>query len=158
MLKKKKKKKLVGRDQAQIGVSVSHQLSWEALFPCFPGQGTLFPPGLPAGRQRIIQTVESKTHLHSTFPGCVTLGSHLPSLWSGENKLYLLAKLLQSCPALSYPMDCSPPGSSVLGILQARMLEWVAISSSRESFPPRDQTCISYVSWIGRLFFTVSTT
>ena len=43
------------------------------------------------------------------------------------------AKLLQSCPALCDPMDHSPPGSSVHGILQARILEWVAISSSRGS-------------------------
>ena len=41
------------------------------------------------------------------------------------------------------PMDCSPPGSSVHGILQARILEWVAMPSSRGSSPPRDQTCIS---------------
>ena len=40
-------------------------------------------------------------------------------------------------------MDCSPPGSSDLGILQARILEWVAISSSRGSSRPRDPTCIS---------------
>ena len=39
------------------------------------------------------------------------------------------AKLLQSCPALCEPMDCSPPGSSVHGILQARILEWVAMRS-----------------------------
>ena len=39
----------------------------------------------------------------------------------------------QSCPTLCNPMDCSPPGSSVHGILQARILEWVAISSSRRS-------------------------
>ena len=37
------------------------------------------------------------------------------------------AKLLQSCLTLSDPMDCSPPGSSVHGIFQARVLEWVAI-------------------------------
>ena len=37
------------------------------------------------------------------------------------------AKLLQSCPALCDPMGCSPPGSSVRGILQARILEWVAM-------------------------------
>ena len=43
----------------------------------------------------------------------------------------------QSCPTLCNPMDCSPPGSSVHGILQARILEWVAISSSRGSFWPR---------------------
>ena len=40
------------------------------------------------------------------------------------------AKSLQSCPTPSDPMDCSPPGSSVHGILQARILEWVAISFS----------------------------
>ena len=40
------------------------------------------------------------------------------------------------------PMDCSPPGSSVHGTSQARILEWVAISFSRGSSPPRDLTCI----------------
>ena len=43
------------------------------------------------------------------------------------------AKSLQSCPTLCDPMDCSPPGSSVHGILQARILEWVAMPSSRGS-------------------------
>ena len=43
----------------------------------------------------------------------------------------------QSCPTLCNSMDCSPPGSSVHGILQARILEWVAISFSRGSSPPR---------------------
>ena len=44
----------------------------------------------------------------------------------------------QSCPTLCGPMDCSPPGSSVHGILQARRLEWVAISFSKGSSRPRD--------------------
>ena len=48
------------------------------------------------------------------------------------------------------PMDCSLPGSSVHGILQVRILEWVAISFSRGSSQPRDQTCFSCVSCIGR--------
>ena len=60
------------------------------------------------------------------------------------------AKLLQSCPTLCKPMDCSPPGSSVHGILQARVLEWVVMPSSRGSSRPRDLTCISSVSCIGR--------
>ena len=47
-------------------------------------------------------------------------------------------------PSLFNPMDCSPPGSSVHGILQARILEWVAISFSRRSSGPRDQTCFSF--------------
>ena len=48
------------------------------------------------------------------------------------------------------PRDCSPPGSSVHGILQARILEWVAVSFSRGSSWPRDWTQDSYVSWTGR--------
>ena len=47
-------------------------------------------------------------------------------------------------------MDCSPPGSSVHGLLQARILEWVTMPSSRESVAPRNQTRVSCVSWIGR--------
>ena len=61
----------------------------------------------------------------------------------------------QSCLTLCNPMDCcSPPGSSVHGIFQARILEWVAISSSRESSPPRDRTHVSCVSCIADGFFT----
>ena len=56
------------------------------------------------------------------------------------------------------PMDCSTPGSSVHGILQARILEWVAIPSCRGSSWPRHHTCIFYVSCIGRWVFTTSTT
>ena len=48
------------------------------------------------------------------------------------------AKSLHSCPTLCDPMDCSPPGSPVYGILQARILEWVAMSS-RGSSRPRDR-------------------
>ena len=50
---------------------------------------------------------------------------------------------VQSCPTLCNPMDCNPPGFSVHGISQARILEWVAISYARESSQPRDQTCVS---------------
>ena len=55
-----------------------------------------------------------------------------------------------SCPTLYNPMDCSPPGSSVHGILQPRILEWVAISSSRGASRPRDQTQVSRIA--GRFF------
>ena len=61
------------------------------------------------------------------------------------------AMSLQSCPTLSYPIDHSPPGSSVDGILQARILEWVAMPSFRGSSPLRDRTCVSWVSCTGRL-------
>ena len=60
------------------------------------------------------------------------------------------AKLLQSCPTLCNPMDHSLPGSIVPEILQARILEWVAMSSSMGSSWPSDWTRLSYVSYIGR--------
>ena len=52
-------------------------------------------------------------------------------------------KLLQWCPSLCDPMDCSPPGSSVHGILWARILQWVALPSSSRSSWPRDRTHVS---------------
>ena len=51
--------------------------------------------------------------------------------------------VIQSCPTLCNPMDCSPPGSSVHGILQARIVEWVSIPFSRGSSQHRSQTCDS---------------
>ena len=60
------------------------------------------------------------------------------------------AKSLQSCLTLCDPMDCSPPGFSVLGIVQVRILEWVAMPSFRGTSQPRDQTHISYVSCTSR--------
>ena len=59
----------------------------------------------------------------------------------------------QSCPTLCNHMDCSPPGSSVHGIFQARILEQVATSCSRGSSQPRDQTRTSFSSCIGRQIF-----
>ena len=64
------------------------------------------------------------------------------------------AQLLQSCPTLCDPMDYRLPGSSVHGILQARVLEWwVAMPSSKGSSWPRDRTCISCTSYIAGGFF-----
>jgi len=58
----------------------------------------------------------------------------------------------QSCPTLCDPMGCSPPGSSVHGILQVRILEWAAIPFCRASSQSRDQTQVSCIA--GR-FFTI---
>ena len=70
---------------------------------------------------------------------------HCINLISPFKKRHTKVKVLvtQSCVTLCDPMDCSPPGSSVRGILQARILEWVAISFSRGSSPPRDWTWVS---------------
>ena len=60
-----------------------------------------------------------------------------------------MLKSLLLCQTLCDPMDYSPPGSSVHGILQARILKWVAMPSSRGSSWPRDWTCISCIGrWI----------
>ena len=59
----------------------------------------------------------------------------------------------QSCPTLCNPVDGSPPGSSVRGVSQTRVLEWIVISFSRESSQPRDWTCVSSVSCIATGFF-----
>ena len=66
------------------------------------------------------------------------------------------AKLLQSCPALCSPMDCSPPGSSVYGILQARILEWVAMPCPPGDLSSRikSQTPVCLLHWqAGFVFF-----
>ena len=61
-----------------------------------------------------------------------------------------LSPFAQLCPTLCDPMDCSLPGSSLHGILQARVLEWVAVSFSKGSSRPRDQTWASRI--VGRCF------
>ena len=81
--------------------------------------------------------------------GCWNWGStlHKPE---AESEVKVL--VTQSCPTLCDPMDCSPPGSSVRGILQARILDRVAMPSSRGSSPPRDWAQVACTA--GR-FFTI---
>ena len=99
--------------QAPLSMELSRQECWSGL--SFPSPGDIPDPG--------IKPVSSS--LPSEF---FTTEPH------GEPKnglcVCVCAKLLQSCPTLCNPLDCSPPGSSVHGILQARILEWVAISFS----------------------------
>ena len=80
-------------------------------------------------------------------------GSTLHVAWQKNKSNYLLSVLItQSCPTLCNPVDCGLSSSSVHGILQARILEWDAISFSRGSSQPRDQTQFSRIA--GR-FFTI---
>ena len=67
---------------------------------------------------------------------------------------FMHACMLQSHLTLCNPVDCSPPGSSVHGILQSRILDWVAMPSSKGSSQPRDRNCISWNSCIAGGFFT----
>ena len=70
----------------------------------------------------------------------------------------VLCHAAQSCPTLWDPVDCSPPGFSVHGVLQARILEWVAMPPFRGSSEPRDQTHVSFISCVGRWVPTTNTT
>ena len=67
------------------------------------------------------------------------------------------AKLLQSCQTLCNPVDCSIPGSFVHGVLQARILEWVAMPSSRESSWPRDRTCVLQLLYCRQILYCLAT-
>ena len=74
----------------------------------------------------------------------VIMGSTLTKSKACTNFYTVITVFLavKSCLTLCDPVDCSPPGSSLHGILQARILEWVAISSCRASSPPRDGTLV----------------
>ena len=78
---------------------------------------------------------------------CVKLPT-LEDLSNRQSSIHFVrAKLLQSCSTLCDPLDCSPPGSSVHGILQARILEWVATSFLPWISQSRDQTRVSQRSY-----------
>ena len=98
---------------------------------------------------RILEWIAMSSSRGSSKPRDRTQVSHI----TGRFFTIWAPKLLQSCLTLCNPMDCSLPGSSVHGISQARILEWVAMSSSRGSSQPRNQTCVSYVSCTGRQVF-----
>ena len=108
--------------------------------------------------------------LPSVFPSIGVFSSesavHIkwPKYWSFSFSMEVAAlirksesEVAQSClPTLCNPMDCSLPGSSLHGIFHARVLEWVAISSSRGSSQPRDRTQVSRIA--GRRFYRLRET
>ena len=144
--------------QAPLSMGFPRQEYWSGL-PFFspgdlpdPGVEPMFP-ALAGGYFTIWATREAQL---CTWGRCIggKWARKLSSVkfwfsWCGIlNPLLYLASgwkwkwVAQSCPTICDPMDCNPPGSFVHGILQARILEWVAICSSRGPSWPRDQTCI----------------
>ena len=86
-------------------------------------------------------------------PLCAKYFKHLIILTLGQSRVCVCVcvySIIQLCLTLCHPMDCSPPDSSVHGIFQERILEWVSISFSRGSTQPRDRTHVSCVSCTGR--------
>ena len=96
---------------------------------------------------KLLKVAGKKTHNHSDYYHFkfMTTNFKSTSVWH----CHLLQKwkvvVGQSCQTLCDPMDCSPPGSSVHEISQARILEWVAVSFSGGSSRPKDQTSISCI-------------
>ena len=97
----------------------------------------------------LINFTANKNPFHFYLKHCpISLHSSPLPLLKSPCHVYAL-----SCLTLCDPMNCSPPGSSVHGISQATILEWVDIPFSRESSWPRDWICVSWASCIGRQIF-----
>ena len=91
-------------------------------------RGSLLPSNLPPRIEASLDTAIFSVEIKDI---CLSI--------IGVYMCVLKVLVVQSCPTLWVPMDCNLPGSSVHGILQARILEWVAMPTSRGSSPPRDQ-------------------
>ena len=79
--------------------------------------------------QKNLKTINAREGVEEREPSYMVGGN---ANWCGHYREQYAAKLLQLCPALCDPTDSNPPVSPIPGILQARILEWVAISSSKE--------------------------
>ena len=126
-----------------------------------PGLNALVPIPFPSGCQHILQNGPKSSHTRTTVlvtsvsrfwsfqiaqiknPAWALFFLRTPDSWgplctNGGSYREVCVLVTQSCPMLCDPMDCSPPGSPVHEILQARILEWVAIPFSSGSSQPRD--------------------
>ena len=114
-----------------------NQHKWEALLNC-------------TGKLMAITICLERCAFHQ-LTRALTRGKRLK--WKSKNQINVLvlqftcscSSVANSCLTFWHPKDCSPPGSSVHGISQAGILEWVAISFSRGSSSPRDQTRVSRI-------------
>ena len=130
---------------------IYRQEYWSGLL--FPSLGDLPDPGIkPLSPAWLVDSLPLR-HLGS--PNELGFGSKelLCGFWKTIrflSKWKEESEVAQSCSTFCNPMDCSPPGFSIHGIFQARILEWVAVSFSRRSSWPRDRTWVSHIA--GRCF------
>ena len=115
----------------------------------------LNPTGPSGELSSCLPCLRSSSGSYCLGASCIPLQPHIlcPSdtglLAPSPFLAFVCAQSLSQAWLFTTSWDCSPPGSSVLGTLQARILEWVPISSSRGSSRPRDRTCISCIGrWI----------
>ena len=111
---------------------------------------TLHPGGGVRAAWGFLGELSGVNEIYRLVEVCHLLFNSTPSVLFSNGPAPSVCVLSQLCPTLCDPRNCSPPGSSVRRIFQARILEWVAISSPRRSSWPRDWTCLSYFSCIGR--------
>ena len=132
--------------QAPLSMGFSRQEYWSGL-PCPPPEDLPDPGMEPASHAlagRFFTTEPPGKPI--TLATCILY----IQIKLAEDVCNVLCVVTQSCPTLCNPMDCSPPDPSVHGILQTRILEWVAISFSRGSSQPRDRTWVFHMT--GRCF------
>ena len=144
--------------RTDISYIVIYQVIFEA--PWLPSNSIHCPRCADNGlKQRVNTHTEVKRGYSSTEKSLEDKSKYKAKRWGKRQHrnpweqwptLFLSAKLLESRLTLCDPMDCSHPGFSICGILQTRILQWVAMPSSRGSSRSRDQTQVSHVSCIGR--------
>ena len=110
-----------------------------------PGEGKGYPLQCSCLENSMGRGARQAT-VHGVTKGRTWLSDWSNQIWC----MHLWSESLQLCPILCHSVDCSPPGSSVFGILQARIVAWVSMPSSRGSSWRRDWTSVSHVSCIGR--------
>ena len=113
----------------------------------------ILPSSLPIPNKNLSLHLSYPGKYHpNKFQGVVFNWSRVDLLYGVNFRSTTLTLTLMSLSRvrLCDPMGCSLPGSSIHGIFQARVLEWVSISFSRRSSPPRDRTQVSYI--VGRRF------
>ena len=135
--------------RTSLSVEFSRQEYWSGLQG--PSPGVFLTQGSNQCLFHLLHWQASCLLLAPPGKPMVNLGSVFKSRDIGlPAKVHMCVLVTQSCPTLCDPMDYSPPGSSVHGIFQERILEWVAISFSMESSQPRDRTHVFCISCIDR--------
>ena len=142
--------------QAPLCMGFSRQEYWSGL--TFPPPGDLPDPGMEHSA-----CISRWILYHWVTSEAIGICEHALKGGEGDKQFGVIDNRLlshkhadaQSCPTLCNPMNCSPPGSSVYEISQARLLEWVDIFSFRGSSQPKDWTWVSRI--VGRCFMIWAT-
>ena len=116
-----------------------------ALTMCSENTNTTKTQILPSNYCLVQGQSHESNPAHCWFPYSLHVKEAFHIFWGVVKNSRICDRIAQLCPTVCDPMDCSLPGSSVPGIFQAKVLEWVAISFSRGSSWPRDRTQVSLI-------------